>query len=427
MSDDLKQNTSDQVAQVLFSNNLTYTLPSASSIATNRVMKRNYFQNRTYQNDTTMICQLNTGTDFIDPINSTLNLKVKVVGAEPSKKYSASFGTGSVQNLIKNIRIYHRSGTTYTNTIKQNLFSAKRDRYTKSQNWFDTIGAPFMGYNAQSVFSYDPDGMEPPTNIVNFAIPLTLLHGFFNPLGDPLIPAVMASGLRIEIDLESVNGTFQSPTSTLFTTIGSYTIEDCYFNLMSTSLMDSATAAVNSNAAKNSLEYLYLDLFTSTNSQSANSTTVNIDVNKSVALLNEAVTVVQLQSTINQQRQDQFATAFYSGKFWYQLGSQQFPNQQNDNDLLAYHQALITFDKMKNEDLPIFVGTELFKESFGIYANSFERNSALSLSQVPVNASRALRFELTYDEAPVVATIVTVYLEYVVSSRSTLLNSRIDI
>ena len=82
---------------------------------------------------------------------------------------------------------------------------------------------------------------------------------------------------------------------------------------------------------------------------------------------------------------------------------------------------------MKNEDLPIFVGTELFKESFGIYANSFERNSALSLSQVPVNASRALRFELTYDEAPEVATIVTVYLEYVVSSRSTLLNSRIDI
>ena len=122
MSDDLKQNTSDQVAQVLFSNNLTYTLPSASSIATNRVMKRNYFQNRTYQNDTTMICQLNTGTDFIDPVNSTLNLKVKVVGAEIGKRYSATFGTGSVQNLIKNIRIYHRSGTTYTNTIKQNLF-----------------------------------------------------------------------------------------------------------------------------------------------------------------------------------------------------------------------------------------------------------------------------------------------------------------
>ena len=52
--EDLKQNTSDAANQVLFANNLTYTLPSSSSIATNRVMKRNYFQNRNYQNDTTI-------------------------------------------------------------------------------------------------------------------------------------------------------------------------------------------------------------------------------------------------------------------------------------------------------------------------------------------------------------------------------------
>ena len=134
------------MGQVLFANNLTYTLPSASSIATNRVMKRNYFQNRNYQNDTTMICQFNTGTDFIDPINSSLNLRVKVVKSAPGVKLISNFGVGSVQNLIKNIRIYHRSGTTYTNTIKQNLFSAKRDRYTKSLNWFSSIGAPLMGY-----------------------------------------------------------------------------------------------------------------------------------------------------------------------------------------------------------------------------------------------------------------------------------------
>ena len=46
--EDLSRNTSDAAQQVLFANNLTYTLPSSSSIATNRVMKRNYFQNRNY-------------------------------------------------------------------------------------------------------------------------------------------------------------------------------------------------------------------------------------------------------------------------------------------------------------------------------------------------------------------------------------------
>ena len=425
--EDLKQNTSDAVGQVLFANNLTYTLPSASSIATNRVMKRNYFQNRNYQNDTTMICQFNTGTDFIDPINSSLNLKVKVKMNAVGNKLAAGFGVGSIQNLIKNIRIYHRSGTTYTNTIKQNLFSVKRDYYTKSNNWFASIGQPLMGYKDATVFYYDPDGSVDNMLTRDFSIPLNLLHGFFNPLGEPLIPSVMASGLRIEIDLENARGTFLNQTGTNFGYIESYEITDCYFNLMSTSLMDSATAAVNANAAKNSLEYLYLDLFTSTNSQSANSSTINIDVNKSVALLNEAVGVIQTQDQINSYNVDQFATQYFSGAWWYQLGSQQYPNQKNDTDILAYHQSLITFDKMKNEDKEPAVNLTDFKYLQGIYANSFERNSALALSQVPCNASRSLRWEFTYDDVPTVSTLATIFLEYVTSSRSTLLNSRVDI
>jgi len=426
--EDLNRNTSNEAQQVLFANNLTYTLPSSSSIATNRVMKRNYFQNRNYQNDTTMICQFNTGTDFIDPVNSTLNLKVKVTTTgNAGTKLAANFGIGSIQNLIKNIRIYHRSGTTYTNTIKQNLFAAKRDRYTKSHNWFSSIGNALMGYDDDVVFNRDPDSPNVPVLEKDFQIPLNLLHGFFNPLGEPLIPAVMASGLRIEIDLESARGAFVNTAGVNFTTIASYEITDCYFNLMSTSLMDSAVAAVNANAAKNSLEYLYLDLFTSTNSQSANNTTVNIDVNKSVALLNEAITIVQTQTQLNNYTADQFATAYLPGQWWYQLGSQQFPNQKNDTSLLSYHQALITFDKMKTDDKEPDTTYDTFLATDGIYSNSFERNSALSLSQVPCNASRSLRFELTYDAAPAVATIVTTYLEYVTSSRSTLLNSRIDI
>jgi len=426
--EDLSRNTSNEAQQVLFANNLTYTLPSSSSIATNRVMKRNYFQNRNYQNDTTMICQFNTGTDFIDPVNSTLNLRVKVIpGGNPGDKVSASFGVGSVQNLIKNIRIYHRSGTTYTNTIKQNLFSVKRDRYNKSTNWFSSIGNALMGYDEDVVFSRFPDGQDPPVLEKDFQIPLNLLHGFFSPLGELLIPAVMASGLRIEIDLESARGAFVNADGVGFTTITSYEITDCYFNLMSTSLMDSAVAAVNANAAKNSLEYLYLDLFTSTNSQSANNSAVNIDVNKSVALLNEAITIVQTQLQLNNYTADQFATSYVPGQWWYQLGSMQFPNVKIDTPLLAYQQALITFDKMKNDDKEPNTTFGTFLASDGIYANSFERNSALSLSQVPCNASRSLRFELTYDAAPAVATIVTTYLEYVTSSRSTLLNSRIDI
>ena len=101
-------------SSILFINNLSYQLPTPSSVVTNRVLKRAYFQNRNYASENTMICQFNTGSDSVNTKNSKLVLKVTVTGVEES--VGASFGTGSGMNLVKNIRIYHRSGTTYTNT-----------------------------------------------------------------------------------------------------------------------------------------------------------------------------------------------------------------------------------------------------------------------------------------------------------------------
>jgi hypothetical protein len=414
-------------SQILFANNLQYTLPTPSSVASNRVMKKNYFQQRNYLGSTTAIAQLNTGTDFIDPINSTLNITIKPNWNTLAAKGLASFGVGSVQNIIKNIRIYHRSGTTYTNTIKQNLFACKRDRYNKSYNWFGSIGTPLMGYNNTSgadtpIFAFDPDGQNQLS--VEFCIPLNLLHGFFNPLGEPLIPAAVASGLRVEIDLEDAKGAFFNTLPTNYIT--SYEVVDIYFNLMSVSLMDSAQASINAVAAKSSLEYLYLDLFTSTNSQPSANTAVNIDVNKSVALLNEAITVIQTQKQVSDYFSDMFSTSYYPGNWWFQLGSNQYPQQKVNTTLTAYQQALQTFDKMKHDDLLPNTDLYSFTTRDGIYSQSFERNTALALSQQPVNASRSLRFEFTYTDTPV-ASLVVVFLEYLTSSRTTLLNSRIDI
>ena len=421
--DEMSKSGNDQ--QILFANNLQYTLPTPSSVASNRVMKKNYFQQRNYIGSTTAIAQLNTGTDFIDPINSTLNITLQVNWNSLSAKGTALFGNGSVQNLIKNIRIFHRSGTTYTNTIKQNLFACKRDRYNKSTNWFSSIGTPLMGYDDgtdRPIFGIDPDG--PGADTAEFCIPLNLLHGFFNPLGEPLIPAAVASGLRVEIDLEDAKGAFLNTLPTNY--IVSYEVKDIYFNLMSVSLMDSAQASINAVAAKSSLEYLYLDLFTSTNSQPSANTAVNIDVNKSVALLNEAIAVIQTQVQVGDYFSDMFSTEYFPGQWWFQLGSNQFPQQKVSTTLTAYQQALQTFDKMKHDDLLPNVNLYKFKLFDGIYSQSFERNTSLALSQQPVNASRSLRFEFTYTNTPV-ASLVVVFLEYLTSSRTTLLNSRVDI
>jgi hypothetical protein len=93
-----------------------------------------------------MICQFNTGSDSVNTKNSKLVLKVKAT-AGASVDAGATFGSGSAMNFVKNIRIYHRSGTTYTNTQKMNLFRAKVDHIKESSTWFSSIGDPMMGYN----------------------------------------------------------------------------------------------------------------------------------------------------------------------------------------------------------------------------------------------------------------------------------------
>jgi len=403
-------------SSILFANNLSYTLPTPSSVVTNRVLKRQYFQNRSYSSEQTMTCQLNTGTDYVDLKNSALILKIKVSGTD----YSCGFGQGSACNLLRNIRIYHRSGTCYSNTQKISLWRKIYDKYTHSPAWFQTVGK-LMGYESGDVIS-DTAGADTFTAV----IPLTHLHPFFNPEGGVMLPANMASGLRVEIDLAPLAEAFVNGTTFAGQPTG-YEITDCYFQTMNVSLMDSAQASLNTVSQKSALEYVYKDVFTSQNSHPSNTSQLNIDLNKSVAFASEAVAVVQDTASLTTLLEDSFDTDYIPGKWDYTLGSNHYPNVKVDDSRLAYHNALLTFDKLKHSTKETSVSISSFNVSDGIYSVSLERDTALALSQSPVNASRALRFELTFDTAPTESQLVTVYLTYLTSARSTLLNSRVDV
>lgn len=409
-------------ASILFQNNLSYTMPTPSSVTTNRVHKRNYFQNRTYTEGQTMVCSLNTGIDFIDTKNSTLNIRLKVNNPNPGQLFSCGFGSGSACNLIKNIRIYHRSGTVYTNTQRYNLYRKSVDKYIESESWFQTIGT-IMGYGLTDFLSNAVPGTSDVTDLL---IPLDKVHPFFDPYGGVFLPANMSSGLRIEIDLSTLSEAFVNGT-TLPNSPISYEIQDIYFNLCSVTLMDSAQASLNTTAQKSSLEYLYSDVFTSINSSPSNNTRINIDINKSVAFCEKVFAVAQDASRLSNINQDSFIADFKPGSFWYKLGSLNFPQQYIDSFRLAYHQALYMFDKLKVKILPSTVSIEKFNLEDGIYACSLERDTSLALSASPVNASRSLRFELILDSPPGEEQIVSVFMTYVTSSRSTLLSSRIDV
>jgi hypothetical protein len=410
-------------ASILFANNLQYKLPIPSSVVTNRCLKRNYFQNRSYAQEQTMTCQLGTGTDFVDLKNSALVMKIKLNNTRAAEQsFGCSFGEGSACNLIRNIRISHRSGTSYTNTQKLNLWRKIHDKYTHSKNWFETVGT-LMGYGQPLLTDAIPDG-----EFFNAIIPLTHLHPFFNPEGGVMLPANMASGLRVELDLAPLAEAFVvkdegfgdgAPTS--------YEIVDCYFQTMNISLMDSAHASLNTVAQKSALEYVYKDIFTSQNSHPSNTNQVNVDINKSVAFADVAFAVVQDTASLTDKFLDSFRSGYLNAKWDYTLGSNHYPNVKVDDLRLAYHNALQTFDKFKHSDKECSTTLRAFIDTDSIYSVSLERDTALALSQAPVNASRALRFELTFDTPPTTAQLVTVYMTYITSCRSTLLNSKVDI
>ena len=64
----------------LMVNNLIYKQPAALSLAVNRTYKKMFFQRSAYTGDksTTMICDWNTGTSYINCDNSYLTFKVKI-------------------------------------------------------------------------------------------------------------------------------------------------------------------------------------------------------------------------------------------------------------------------------------------------------------------------------------------------------------
>jgi len=414
-------------SSVLFNNNLIYELPVPISVVTNKTVKKSWFQNRSYDEGQTMTCLFNTGTDFIDQPNSSLVLTVKVKSTN-NETFSCGWGSGSAMNLVRNIRIYHRSGTVFTNTQKMNLYRKTTDNYIQNPEWFASVGQ-LMGYSDKDTNGLYADqftNANVGSDEITFVIPLEKLHSFFSPSGSVFIPPNIISGLRCEIDLESpsvalVNGTLFPESQP-----SGYEITNCYFRTSSVSLMDSACASINTTAQRQSLSYLYEDVFTSQNSHPGQNSAVNIDINKSVAFCQGAFAVTQDQDLINDIQVDSMICPYRSGSWWYSLGSNYYPNQKIENFRIAYHNSLMVYDKLKHDFKNTSVTLQQFNIENGIYAVTLERDTSLSLSASPVNASRALRFELLFDNPPD-AQLVTCYMTYLTSARCTLLSARVDI
>lgn len=387
------------VDEQLYQNNLVYVMPKNDiSLAVNRTTKKHYFQTRDYSERSTARCVWNSGTDYVDVSNSYLAFSVAPIA--PGDMGVCNFGSGSAMNLIREVKITSRSGVEVCRVEQANLWSKIHCRHNNPKDWIEGQGSA-MGFslNNQDVILYHDQSSR-------FVIPLKCLAPFFNTQNVKHIPAGLASGMVVEITFEDHRTAIHNPTGVCT----GYNIEDIQFNLNQVTLTDAAQLSLNRESAASGLEVVHPNVFTVTN-QVGTRTNVNIPIQKAVSQANIVYSVVRDTANITDLTVDSFRSEYPVEKYRYRLGSLNFPNMDIEYKEEAYINSQQVFDKLKHVYKESLVSKSLFESEDGVLCASFERDTRLNLSGLPINNSRICELLATLTDAGVDRTI-TSFLEY---------------
>jgi hypothetical protein len=309
MTDDLSGGGggNDKANMMISVNNLNYLLEPDLTVAVNNTHKKHFFNQNEYSQGNSAICILNSGADYVDFRRSYLSFDFEVtrkdstggsklvdtpihhvstqatsdftierpdtrIEKNPSQSISTDethsidigFGYGSALNLIHRITVTTRSGDEVARIEQSALLSHILTNYCYSAEWQDTIGSLF------GLRSKHPNPEDSPEagreaylwrNVVRaeqtrcrFHIPMYLLSGFFN--YERLMPSMLCSGLRIQIDLNPTEKVFM--VSQKVDGLG-YRLSNVHIDARSVQLTDSCQRYLNEVSATSGLELVYAD------------------------------------------------------------------------------------------------------------------------------------------------------------------------
>lgn len=276
-------------------NDLSYVLEPDLSVASNKTHKNHFFQSAEYSSDQAAICILNSGADYIDTRSSWLQFDVDltvdapdgaVTGDPLAGQVHGSFGAhGSACNLIDSIVISTRSGDELCHLFDFNLMQNMLVPLAYGKEWVDSVGK-LMGMGGV-LQNNSPAG----TRTKRFCIPMYILAPLFG--YGRLMPSMLMSGMRIEINWSKPQTAYAMETSSRTTTAyaapqtrscergSNYKIKNPQFVLSSVQLSDSIQRALNELSATNGLEIVYTDYAHTSGSASTNLETINTEIRKS--------------------------------------------------------------------------------------------------------------------------------------------------
>ena len=404
---------------ILQRNRMSYEVSQPVSIKTrphDTILQ--YFERQQYKQNDTMIASLATGKYFVDPEKSYISVNVAIATADGSP-CTGNFGSGSVANLFKNVRIFHKSGTTITSCQNNDIYIKAQDRIIKDEFWFNTIGLQ-QGYVPNTATNFNLDSRI--ADGVQYKIKLADLHGFFRGYNSSLLPPEIIDGLRIELDLQTANQALlenagESP-------IVSYELLKSNIQLCLVKVMDNAALTVYNTAQKKGLSWTYDDTFTSNKNYANNDNAITISVDKAVSVAKNCIVFSRDANAQSSSEEDGYVFDFrqLNTNWNFTVGNDLYPWKKKITEPFdAYSVCLDAYQARYGVNISPFT----FFGNNGVYALNLLTDDYLEMSGVFINANKRLNFSLQKgtDET---GSLWTTCLLYTKVLRVNGTNSRVD-
>jgi len=389
---------------MLADNGILYRAPSQLSSVVARTYKVEYSQRSEYSVGAPIIFDYNTGTSYVDPQTAILSFDLELINSSPNGLNIGWGGGLGACSLIDEIRIISKNGVEIDRTQDAGLLSKILSDYTLSKegrsnaemcDGFSTVDGVPYGFVVPAKV-----GLVNGSVTRSISIPMKFLSGFFRPtVKGMLIPAGLASGLRIEMNLGNADRVFVSDTPEADNGEITYKVKECQMLLQLSDMNDPVQSALFTQSARSGLEYNFPSYFSSKISNGG-SNKINEQLKKAVSQANKAFAVI-----LNKSDED-YESINFSGfnskpanvitSYNWRLGSQFYPLEKLSKVPNYWAIANSAFDEIRNiEWRPNQVDYAGFTTGGkAVLAASLDMSDRINLSGSKINNSSVLELRL---------------------------------
>jgi hypothetical protein len=397
---------------LLAANGLYYVMPQPLSSTVSRTFKSQYSQRQSYAAQETIVFDINSGTDYVDPASCALTFQTTFTfAATPNAADRCTFGTGSAANLFQEIRIISKNGEVVDRIQSAHVLAKVMKDYVYSTDGRASLSNAGVGITFDPAITY------------TFVIPMSLISGFFRPTVKGMkLPAGLASGLRIELVTAPAARALHNTAVSTGTAV-TYTISNPELMFLQSSLNDPTQAVLMANSQKSGLEYTFPSYFASNFTQVQ--TQVNEQVKKAVSQATRVFTTaynVTTNSVLNELN-DGFLSIPSTElvDYQYRIGGTYFPQKQIRNAAEAHYVTQACFNKERDARVNAN-GMSIVQYNTGgsfVWGHPIETDDRLNLSGLPLNNSNVLELRMTVTNAAGDNFQYESFVEFVAVARTT--------